>query len=296
MADDKEGAAGDLPDADLKIILLGDSAVGKSKLLERYLMNDFNPRQLSTYALTLYRQVVYMNDETQEIVLNPPAHSDVTPSPVKSSRSASEDKASSSTYYNKDMDCEVKVSPSKHKANCYTSYSIDYWDTAGQEVFTALHPSYYYATTACILCFDVTRKLTYTHLNDWYNEYNSYCSKSTGGETSLPPCILVANKIDVDYNVTKKEFKFASRHNLPFFFVSAADGTNVVKVFHQAIKEAINYKNSGGDVLSDVLAMLKTSTLPGEIGSADEGKDDAAEPKGSSSSSSSSSSRGDDKK
>ena len=36
----------DLPDPDLKIILLGDSAVGKSKLIERYLMNDYNPRQV----------------------------------------------------------------------------------------------------------------------------------------------------------------------------------------------------------------------------------------------------------
>ena len=50
----------------------------------------------------------------------------------------------------------------------YASYSIDYWDTAGQEVFSALHPSYYYATSCCILCFDVTRKITYTHLTDWY--------------------------------------------------------------------------------------------------------------------------------
>ena len=39
-----------LPDADLKIILLGDSAVGKSKMIERYLMEEYNPRQLSTYA------------------------------------------------------------------------------------------------------------------------------------------------------------------------------------------------------------------------------------------------------
>ncbi|KAI9209684.1 P-loop containing nucleoside triphosphate hydrolase protein [Polychytrium aggregatum] len=41
--------------ADIKIILLGDSAVGKSKLIERFLLNDFKPHQLSTYALTLYR-------------------------------------------------------------------------------------------------------------------------------------------------------------------------------------------------------------------------------------------------
>ena len=39
----------------LKIILLGDSAVGKSKLVERFLMNNYQPRQLSTYALTLFR-------------------------------------------------------------------------------------------------------------------------------------------------------------------------------------------------------------------------------------------------
>ena len=58
--------------------------------------------------------------------------------------------------------------------------------------------------------------------------------------------MLVANKIDVDYNVTRKEFKFASKHNLPFFFVSAADGTNVVKVFQSAILEAKRFKESGG--------------------------------------------------
>lgn len=68
--------------------------------------------------------------------------------------------------------------------------------------------------------------------------------------------VLVANKIDVDYNVTRKEFKFAAKHNLPFFFVSAADGTNVVKVFESAILEVKRFKESGGDVLSDMLSLL----------------------------------------
>lgn len=209
----------------------------------------------------MYRQVVYVNDDTEEVVLVPPGGSEVVSHDSARKRTGSRsEETTSSTYYDADMGMEVK-SVSRRGSIDYTSFSIDYWDTAGQEVFTALHPSYYYGTSCCILCFDVTRKITYTHLTDWYNEYNSYCSKSG----SLPPVILVANKIDVDYNVTKKEFKFASRHNLPFFFVSAADGTNVVKVFHQAIKEAINYKNSGNDVLSDVLAMLKTTTIPKEI-------------------------------
>ena len=34
----------------------------------------------------------------------------------------------------------------------------------------------------------------------------------------------------VDPSVTKKSFNFAKKHNMPFYFVSASDGTNVVKV------------------------------------------------------------------
>lgn len=47
--------------------------------------------------------------------------------------------------------------------------------------------------------------------------------------------------------VTKKSFSFPSKNEscLPeVFFVSAADGTNVVKLFNEAIKAAINYKEN----------------------------------------------------
>ena len=156
-------AEDELPDPDLKIILLGDSACGKSKLVERFLMDEYNPRQMSTYALTLFRKEVRMEDGEK--------------------------------------------------------LTIDFWDTAGQETFSKMHPSYYYRAHCCIMVFDVTRKVTYQHLNDWYAEFREYCQDV--------PCILVANKVDVDYNVTKKEFKFASKNKLPFFFVSAAPRTGV---------------------------------------------------------------------
>nr|AME21658.1 RABL2 [Trachydiscus minutus] len=183
----------DLGDPDCKIILLGDSAVGKSKLVERYLMDEYNPRQLSTYALTLYRKTVVLEEGN--------------------------------------------------------TYDIDLWDTAGQERFNSLHPSYYYGAHCCILVFDVTRKVTYQHLSDWYGELRQYCESI--------PCILVANKIDVDYKVTKKSFKFASQYELPFFFVSAADGTNVVKVFHEAVRLGINFKKNNPDFMTEVIEFLK---------------------------------------
>ncbi|KAG1935239.1 rab-like protein 2A [Pimephales promelas] len=51
-------------DEQVKIICLGDSAVGKSKLMERFLMDGYRPQQLSTYALTLYKYTATINGQT----------------------------------------------------------------------------------------------------------------------------------------------------------------------------------------------------------------------------------------
>ncbi|KAJ0410410.1 hypothetical protein P43SY_002742 [Pythium insidiosum] len=201
MSDDAkhEKPEDDLGEPDVKVILLGDSAVGKSKLVERFMMDEFQPRQLSTFALTLFRKEVELEDERGK------------PQIVK----------------------------------------VDFWDTAGQERFSSMHPSYYYGAHACILVFDVTRKTTYQNLANWYKELREYCENI--------PCFLVANKIDVDVAVTNKKFKFAETHNLEFEFVSAADGTNVVKLFKQAVAAACKFKADGGDFMATVLDLLGES-------------------------------------
>jgi Rab-like protein 2 len=51
----------------IKIILLGDSAVGKSKLVERFLMDGYRPQQLSTYALTLFNYTTKIDNETVNV-------------------------------------------------------------------------------------------------------------------------------------------------------------------------------------------------------------------------------------
>ena len=47
----------------------------------------------------------------------------------------------------------------------YVLHVADIWDTAGQDRFNSLHPSYYYRAHACLMVFDVTRKLTYKNLD-----------------------------------------------------------------------------------------------------------------------------------
>ncbi|XP_074937941.1 rab-like protein 2A isoform X3 [Phalacrocorax aristotelis] len=211
-----EAAAG--AEETVKIICLGDSAVGKSKLLERFLLDGFRPQQLSTFALTLY----------------------------------------------------------KHRARVDgQAVLVDFWDTAGQERFQSMHASYYHKAHACIMVFDVQRKVTYKNLNSWYKELREFRPEI--------PCIVVANKIDADMKVTQKSFNFARKFSLPFYFVSAADGTNVVKVkhsylahpvlltlsdkhsphqlFNDAIKLAVAYKQNSGDFMDEVMRELESFDL-----------------------------------
>jgi len=185
-------------DSDLKIILLGDSAVGKSKLIERYLMDNYEPRQLSTFALTVYRHTITIDDKTLE---------------------------------------------------------VDFWDTAGQERFNSMHPSYYYRAHACILVFDVTRKISYQNLSAWFKELRMYRKEI--------PCIVVANKIDMSPEVTKIKFGFARKRKLPFYFVSAADGTNVVQIFKEAVRLANHYKDQDStDYVEQCMRLLEDNKAP----------------------------------
>ncbi|KAG8518001.1 Rab-like protein 2A [Galemys pyrenaicus] len=178
-------------DDNVKIICLGDSAVGKSN----------QPQQLSTYALTLYKHTATVDGRT---VL------------------------------------------------------VDFWDTAGQERFHSMHASYYHKAHACIMVFDVQRKVTYKNLGTWYAELREFRPEI--------PCIVVANKIDADMKMTQKSFSFARKFSLPLYFVSAADGTNVVKLFNDAIRLALTYKRNSQDFMDEVLQELENFDLEQEAG------------------------------
>lgn len=180
----------------LKIICLGDSAVGKSKLIERFLMDGYKPQQLSTFALTLFHYSTRIED--------------------------------------KDI-------------------AVEFWDTAGQERFNNMHPVYYHSAHACILVFDSTRKTTYKNLSTWYKELRQYRPEI--------PCILLANKIDIDMDVTKRQFNFATKYGMPIYFVSASNGANVVKGFQEAIHLAHEYKEKSTDFVDEVLKELEIVEL-----------------------------------
>ncbi|XP_022251635.1 rab-like protein 2A [Limulus polyphemus] len=97
--------------------------------------------------------------------------------------------------------------------------------------------------------FDITRKVTYKNLPKWYKELREYRPEI--------PCLCAANKIDVDFKVTKKSFNFPKKFGMPFYFVSASDGTNVVKLFKEAIQYAVQYKKNPTDFIDEVMQELQ---------------------------------------
>ena len=74
--------------------------------------------------------------------------------------------------------------------------------------------------------FDVTRPSTWTHFDRLYKDLREIHREV--------PILCVLNKIDV----TKRPFDFSTRHNLPSYFVSAADGTNLQRLLDDVMRSA----------------------------------------------------------
>ena len=122
-----------VPESPIKIIFLGDTCVGKSSLLIKYLDNIFMEHGQTTIGVD-YRSI-YLN-----------------------------------------------------------GYHLQIWDTAGQERYQAILPNYYRYVNAVILCFDLTQRETFLHLDRWLEKIALI--------QPTPIVILVGNKRDlIDHRV-----------------------------------------------------------------------------------------------
>ncbi|KAJ6727325.1 DRAB5-RELATED [Salix purpurea] len=105
------------------------------------------------------------------------------------------------------------------------------WDTAGQERFGTLISSYYRGAHGIILVYDVTRRETFENLSDiWAKEVELY---STNHDCIK---ILVGNKVDRDSEraVSREEgMALAQQHKCSFFECSAKTSENVLKCFKE---------------------------------------------------------------
>lgn len=111
--------------------------------------------------------------------------------------------------------------------NIQQNVKLQIWDTAGQEAFRSISRAYYRGAIGALLVFDVGRKDSFQHIQDWYDDVMSFGDKSTR-------CILVANKIDRESSrqiSSRMAQEWASKNGIMYIETSAKTGVGVSEAF-----------------------------------------------------------------
>lgn len=119
-------------------------------------------------------------------------------------------------------------------------YTIQLWDTAGQEKYRSIIRSYFRKVDGVILMYDVTEAESYHDLKSWLN-----LIMDSTNDTQVP-IMFVGNKIDLREaeNNTRKSFvtvemgqRLASTNNALFIETSVATQYNIEEAIHLLVRE-----------------------------------------------------------
>ena len=124
------------------------------------------------------------------------------------------------------------------------NFSLDVWDTAGQEQYHSLAKIFVKNTQIVILVYDITSKKSFEELNYW----NDFLKNELGEKVTLG---LAGNKIDLfsEEEVSKKEGKqCAEKWNALFALLSAKeDKPGIDAYFTELIKKYLEDKKNSNE-------------------------------------------------
>ncbi|KAI3403932.2 hypothetical protein KGF56_003362 [Candida oxycetoniae] len=165
----------------LKIVLLGDSGVGKTCLRSQFVHHVFT----NSYKATIGGDYL-----TTTIEL--PREKHIRGKTVETTKSVSQAAPFEEVE-------EVSENNSFHTEKI----NLQIWDTAGQERFNSISSAFYRGTDICILCYDITNYESVLSLRDWFGWFIEHC------RVANPGVIIVGNKLDKSKNrvVDKEEIK-----------------------------------------------------------------------------------------
>lgn len=164
-----------------KLIIIGNSSVGKSKIVTRFCENKYTEESKATVGTEFYSKSFQINNKI------------------------------------------VKT---------------NFWDTAGQEKFSAMTKAYYRNSHGAIIVYDITNKKSFEDVDNWIKQAKTYGGKNCA-------LLLIGNKCDLqDKRAVPEEeaLEKAKLNNAAFMETSAAESINVREAFYRIIKE-IYYTN-----------------------------------------------------
>ena len=107
-----------------------------------------------------------------------------------------------------------------------TIFKLQLWDSAGQEKYRALIPSYIRGASIIFLIYDLSHHESFEAISNWLGFVNQYTNKE---QVKL---VLVGNKKDLERKVTFEEGeKLAKKEGMLFYEASAKTGEGVIDMF-----------------------------------------------------------------
>ena len=108
---------------------------------------------------------------------------------------------------------------------------LQIWDSAGQERYKALIPSYVRGAAIIFIIYDLSDKKSFMNIEAWINFI-----KQVNTDESL--VILAGNKNDLERQVSFNEgYELAKKNNMMFFETSAKKPSNINLMMFTAIAE-----------------------------------------------------------
>lgn len=118
-------------------------------------------------------------------------------------------------------------------------FTLNLWDTAGQEKHSSLGNAFYRGADCCVMVFDITSKKSLESLESWKEVFLDAGMIKNPDEF---PFIILGNKCDRDSEreVSKEEAEaWCGEHGgYDYFEVSAKDGDGVENAFDRVTKHA----------------------------------------------------------
>lgn len=113
-----------------------------------------------------------------------------------------------------------------------TIFKLQLWDSAGQEKYKSLIPSYVRGASLVFIIYDIANEESFNAVPNWIN----FIKQSM--EVSTTKLILIGNKIDLNRVVkSAKGSSLAKKEGMLFFETSAKTGEGVNEMFYNAIAE-----------------------------------------------------------
>lgn len=193
------------------VIVIGDTATGKTSLLNRWLTDRYDPSNPPTVGTEFSTKTYRCNNKVVKIQLWDTGNTSLSP-------------------------------PGFPHSNASNSSFI-----AGQERYRAVTRQYYRGALGAIVVYDISRKDSYQSIKNWLEELKGsygqvvllfqYLTDSVldyNPDVVNMQILLVGNKSDLDgiREVPQKEaLAFAKQEGLHFLETSAKEGANVLRAF-----------------------------------------------------------------